>query len=79
MELNPGATLYRRAVSEQKKSAIWLSMDRGTIFLVKTAPLCRWGAKTVPQGAPNYGQPNSTPRGAVLSPFFLSAWDGTVP
>ena len=34
---------------------------RGTVFnlfCVKTAPLCRWGAKTVPLGAPNYGQPN---------------------
>ncbi len=37
---------------------------------VKTAPLCRWGAKTVPLGAPNYGQPNSTPRSAVSAPFF---------
>ncbi len=40
-------------------------------FCVKTAPLCRLGAKTVPLGAPNYGQPNSTPRGAVSAPFFF--------
>ncbi len=44
--------------------------------------LCWWGTKTVPHkkkgtevaplGAPNDGQPNNTPRNAVLAPFFLS-------
>ena len=38
---------------------------------VLTAPLCRWGAKTVPLGAPNYGQPNSSPGGAVSAPLFF--------
>ena len=42
------------------------------VLLLQKAPLCRWGAKTVPLGAPNYGQPNSTLRGAVSAPFFLS-------
>ena len=32
----------------------------------------RWGAKTVPLRAPNYGQPNNSPRGAVSAEFFLS-------
>ncbi len=50
---------------------------RGVLFLnnhvcVKTVHLCRWGTKTVPLGEPNYGQPNSVPRGIVLAPFFLS-------
>ncbi len=40
-------------------------------FFSLTAPLCRWGAKTVPLGSPNYGQPNSIPRGAVSAPFFF--------
>ena len=42
----------------------------GKVPTTKKAPLCRWGAKTVLLGAPNYGQPNSTPRGAVSAPFF---------
>ncbi len=42
-----------------------------TFFCVKTAPLCRWGAKTVLLGALNYGQPNSTPIGLLFwHPFF---------
>ena len=30
------------------------------------------GTEIAPLGAPNYGQPNSIPRGVVLTPFFLS-------
>ncbi len=42
------------------------------VLLLQIVPLCRWGAKTVPLGEPNYGQPNSSPRGADSAPFFLS-------
>ena len=28
----------------------------------------------VPLGAPNYGHANSTPRGTISVPFFLSLW-----
>ncbi len=42
------------------------------LFCVKTAPLCQWGAKTVPLLAPNYGQPNSTPTGCCFGILFLS-------
>ena len=38
-----------------------------------SVPLCRWGTKTVPLEGPNYGQANSTPRGTIRYPFFLSA------
>ncbi len=38
----------------------------------KTVPHNKKGTEIAPLGAPNYGQPNSTPRGAVLAPFFLS-------
>ncbi len=40
------------------------------LLLLQTAPFFQRGAKTVLLGAPNYGQPNSTPRGAVSAPFF---------
>ncbi len=38
----------------------------------KPVPHKKKGTEIAPLGAPNYGQPNSTPRGAVLAPFFLS-------
>ena len=39
------------------------TLFRGVFFSLITmfVPLCQWGAKTVPLGEPNYGQPNSTP------------------
>ncbi len=41
-----------------------------TFFCVKTVPLGWWGTKTVLLGEQNYGQPNSTLRGAVSASFF---------
>ena len=42
--------------------------------IVKTVPLCQRGTEIVPLRVPNYGQPNSAPRGTVSVPFFLSEW-----
>ncbi len=44
-----------------------------TLFFQRGAFFPYWGTKTVPLAAPNYGQQNSTPRGAVSAPFF-SEW-----
>ena len=44
-----------------------------SFFLNNHVPLCWWGTKTVPLGAPNYRQANSTPRDIFSVPFFLSA------
>ncbi len=43
-----------------------LFFQRGAFFSLIIA-----FAKTVPLGTPNYGQPNSTPRGAVSAPFLF--------
>ncbi len=39
-------------------------------YCYKQHPFFQRGAKRVLLGAPNYGQPNSTTRGAVSAPFF---------
>ncbi len=50
-----------------------LFLEGHSFFLSNHAPLCRWATKTVPLGAPNYGQANIVPLGALFRyPFFLS-------
>ncbi len=58
--------LYLERHTQGKKSTE--TMPRG-YYCHKWYPFFN-RAKTVTLGAPNYGQPNSTPRGAVSAPFF---------
>ncbi len=47
------------------------TLEGGAVFFLNNhVPHNKKGAEIAPLGAPNYGQPNSTHRDAVLAPFF---------